>query len=796
MKNSITIALAGNPNSGKTSLFNNITGSRQKVGNYPGVTVEKKTGTIQYNGENIEIVDLPGTYSLTAHTIDEIVARDFVLNEKPDVVINVIDSTNLERSLYLTVQFLELGIPVVLALNMSDEADAMGLKINIPLLSKLIGAPAVRTIGNKNKGTHELLNTALHTVGKKLNSRLMYVSYGTDISTGIRKLTPLIRASVEHTNPEWLALKLLEGDSRVQTIIREQSKAASEIFNECIQITRRIKNIYNDSVEEIIAEKRYGFISGACTEAVATTVERRHTVSDKIDIVLTHPFFGLAIFGGFMFLLFHLTFTLGEAPMGWIENAFAWLSDMLNSLWAAHPDSMLRSVLVDGIIAGVGGVMVFLPNIILLFLGIAVLEDTGYMSRAAFIMDRFMHMIGLHGKSFIPMLIGFGCTVPAVMATRTLENKQDRILTMLATPLMSCGAKLPVYIILIGAFFPVIHAGKILFSIYIIGVLLAVVVILLFKKLFFKGLSTPFVIELPPYRIPTIKSIVLNMLQKAGLYVRKAGTIILAASVLLWVLLTFPQDNTISVDYDAQRYIIEQNYTNTINGIRTKNSDIIQSPSFYNSEPYTGMINRIRSVHEDYTDRISATENNIDRERAAAVIRQDELKKIANTDPAVFAVSYAYYTNTEMYHRAVAAIENNKAAALLKNSYAGNIGRFIEPIIAPLGFDWKVGIALLSGAVAKEVIVSTMGTVYSIADADEQSGELRAALRADKHLSPLAAYSLMIFVLLYIPCIAAMGIIIREAGWKWGIFTMVYTLALAWIMSFIVYQGGMLVGLG
>ncbi len=539
MESRIAVALAGNPNSGKTTIFNNLTGARQHVGNYPGVTVERKEGYRQHDGIELKIVDLPGTYSLTAYSAEELVARNFLVDEKPDVVVDIIDSSNLERNLYLAVQLMEMGIPLVLAFNMSDEARARGYEFDLETLSRCFGVPIITTVGHKGEGMDALLDAVMLVATKGYQSQAdNNIHYGNEVEAEIIKIQPLLAKNntlTDRYGARWLALKLLENDKDVC------AKVSSPEINEQVEKSAaHIQKMLCDSPETSIAGSRYGFISGACQKAVRSTIEIRRTMSDKIDSVVTNRILGIPIFLGLMYLVFSLTFTLGEPPMGWIETLFGWLGDAIKGWWPVGSESLLKSLLVDGIIGGVGGVIVFLPNILLLFLAIAILEDSGYMARVAFIMDRVMHKIGLHGKSFIPMLVGFGCSVPAIMATRTLENRRDRLTTMLVIPLMSCGARLPIYALIIPAFFPQAWYGPMLWIIYVIGILLAVVGAKLLRSTLFKGESVPFVMELPPYRMPTVKGILIHMWERGWVYLKKAGTIILGISILTWIMTTFP----------------------------------------------------------------------------------------------------------------------------------------------------------------------------------------------------------------------------------------------------------------
>jgi len=712
----ITVALAGNPNSGKTTIFNNLTGANQHVGNFPGVTVEKKEGRLNYNDYHIKFVDLPGTYSLSAGSIDEVIARKFIIEDRPDVVVDIVDASNIERNLYLSTQIGELGIPMIIALNMSDMAQKFGTNIDYKYLSTLLNIPVVPTVGHKKKGMAELLRTIIDVSEGRQDSEPARVKYGKDFQAEITKLRDLIiqdSTVVNGFKPDWLALKLIEDDTEVKKALGTH-KQADDIFNQAQASRDRLRALFGDEPASVITDKRYGFVSGACSEATSMTAERRHDLSDSIDYLLIHPNFGLPIFAVLMWLVFHLTFTLGEKPMEWIEWTVAWIGNLATTY---IPAGLINSLVVDGIIGGVGGVIVFLPNIMLLFLAIAILEDTGYMARAAFIMDRIMHKIGLHGKSFIPMLIGFGCTVPAYMGSRIIEDKTDRLITMHVTNFMSCGAKLPVYILIGGAFWPR-NAGTVVFSIYALGIITAITMVKVLRRTRFRGMSSPLVMELPPYRVPTLRSLFWHMWERSWLYLRKAGTVILGISIIMWFLMTFPKPNNYSQDYSS-----------LINGVENS----------YLAGDITGL-------------------------------EKDKL-----------VVSY----------------ENLIAAEDLEYSIAGRLGRTIEPIIKPLGFDWRLGIAIISGLAAKEVVISTMGTIYGVGEVDEGSESLRQNLAADPKYSKLIAYSFLVFILIYAPCLAAMAIFLRESGsFKEALFQFSYTVLLAWGMSMVIYQGGRYLGLG
>ena len=543
-RENMTVALAGNPNSGKTSIFNSLTGARQHVGNYPGVTVEKKEGECAYDGRRLHLVDLPGTYSLTAYSLEEIIARNFIIEERPDVVVDIVDASSLERNLYLATQFIELGVPLVIALNMSDVAQARGQRVDEAMLSRLLGCPVVPTVGSRGRGMPELLAAIVQLGEEERHTRPEQIDYGKEIQDELAHLRAVIEA--DHTltakySPQWLALKLIERDEEIERVVRTSAGQSDEILDAASRSCEHLKGIFGEEPEDVVADRRYGFANGAFRESVTAAAEDRLTHSDLIDAITCNRVLGLPVFLGLMYLVFQLTFTLGEAPMGWIESLFGWAGQSISALWPEGSESALKSLLVDGVIGGVGGVLVFLPNIVLLFLAIAFLEDSGYMARAAFIIDRLMHKIGLHGRSFIPMLIGFGCNVPGIMATRTLESRRDRLTTILVLPLMSCGARLPIYALIIPAFFPAALHAPMLWTIYMIGIALAIICAKILRTAVFRGEGVPFVMELPPYRLPTLRGVAIHMWERAWLYVKKAGTVILGISVLMWAMTSYPK---------------------------------------------------------------------------------------------------------------------------------------------------------------------------------------------------------------------------------------------------------------
>ncbi len=714
----IRIALTGNPNSGKTTIFNQLTGTRQKVGNWPGVTVEKKEGDIQRFGYDLQIIDLPGTYSLTPFSIEEIVARNFILDEKPDVVIDIIDASNLERNLYLANQLRELDCKVIFALNMADQARSRGFRIDAKKMSELLGVPVLFTVGNKGEGLDELIQTAIELSKTPMDiPEERKVRYSQDIEAAIRVLRPCIAERIDASFPynlRWTAIKLLEDDRIIKERITQRLGAEGrKVLEKAQDLRGRLMDRLNDDPEIVMTDERYGFIAGTVKEVVSSTTHRRVDISRNIDLVLTNKFLGFPIFVFFIWAMFQMTFTLGAYPMGWLDTGVNALSAGLAHLL---PAGILKDLLLEGIIAGVGSIIIFLPNILILFFCIALFEDTGYMARAAFLMDKIMHLIGLHGKSFIPMLMGFGCSVPAIMATRTLESRKDRILTILITPFMSCSARLPVYIVLAGTFFAA-HAGTVIFMIYLTGIVAAILTGRLFRTVLLRGEDAPFVMELPPYRVPMIKSLVIHMWDRSKMFLRKMGGIILIGSIVVWGLTNFPRNISYSTDYET---------------------------------------------------RINEIQRQIPPDQALSAAQKTELLQLLKT-----------------------AREKERA----EKSYIGQIGKFIEPAFAPLGIDWRGSVSLLTGFVAKEIVVSTMGVLYAAGDANGAESEvLRNALK-ESGMTPLSALAIMVFVLLYVPCLATVSAITRETGsLKWTFFNIGYTTGVAWIAAFLVFQGGRLLG--
>jgi ferrous iron transport protein B len=706
----IRVALAGNPNAGKTSIFNAITGAHRQVGNYPGVTVEKLEGSRFRKGREYRFIDLPGIYSLTAYSIDEVVARDFILDEKPDLIVDVLDSTNLERNLFLCLQFQELGIPVVGALNMSDEAAAKGIRIDDRELSAVLGIRMVRTVGSKGGGVDDLLDaidSASACGAAASGGDVRFLRYGDEVESRVGPLEDAIAADPSFAArfpARWLAVKLLEKDANAYLRLQSHADAVA-IAALAKESVAWLEKHYAKDVEIVISEQRYGYIRGAVKETVSLVRKADFSPTESIDKVIMNRFLALPIFILVLWGVFKLTFALGAYPQAWLESLFGWLGGAVTSV---VPEGVLRSLVVRGIIGGVGSVFSFVPLIIVLFFLLSLLEDLGYMSRAAFATDKFLHAFGLHGQSVFPMILGFGCSVPAIMAARTLKSRRDRIVTVLVIPFMSCGAKLPVYVLLAGVFFPK-NAADMVMLVYAIGALVSLVAAFALKRTILRGDPTPFVMELPPYRAPTLRGLSWHVWEKTWQYVKKAGTVILAASILIWAITTLPA------------YAMPQS--------------------------------RIESLTASY--------------KAGHPGAKEE---------GVSAYLYAA-----------------KAEASLEHSAAGGIGRAIQPVFAPLGFDWKLSVAVVTGFAAKEVIVSTMGILYLVGtEEDEHSRSLRDALRADPRIDPLIAFVFMLFVLVIPPCIAALSAIKAELGWGWLGFAFVFMLALGWCLGAAVNQVGLL----
>ncbi len=719
-KNHIDIALVGNPNCGKTTLFNHASGLHERVGNYGGVTVDAKEAVFKKNGYEFHTVDLPGTYSLTEYSPEELFVRKHITENHPDIVVNVIDASNLERNLFLTTQLIDMNIKVVIALNMYDELEKNNIDFDFVALGQMIGIPIIPTVASRGNGIDNLFDKLIDVFEDRDPSvRHIHVNYGQVIEKSINDIqheiwkNPAIRVKL---SSRFVAIKLLENDRNMAEWLK-QFDNYKNIMSVAAQAIEYLEKEYNERSETVITDAKYGFIDGALKETLKIKKTDKRIEKQQFDNILTHRVWGFPVFIFFLWFMFQATFTIGSYPMEWIDAGVGWLSYWLGSVL---PEGSLTDLLIDGVIGGVGGVIVFLPNILILFFFISLMEDTGYMARASFIMDKLMHKIGLHGKSFIPLVMGFGCNVPAIMATRTLENRKDRILTMLITPFMSCSARLPVYVLIISAIFPE-NQGFYLFLIYIIGIIIAIVTALVMKRIAFKGKEVPFVMELPPYRIPTLKNTTMHMWHKGQQYLKKMGTVILVASVIIWALSYFPRNIDFSKDFD--------------NEIELVNSNIEMSEQ----------------------------------------------------------------TKAELIHE----LELLKESERQEESYIGKLGHAIEPVISPLGFDWKMGVSILTGLAAKEIVISTMAVLYQAdAESSEESQTLKNKLVEQKHstgklkgkkvFTPLVSFAFMLFVLIYFPCVAVIAAIRKEASTGWAVFTMVYTTALAWLAAFLTYQIGSL----
>ena len=782
----IRIALAGNPNCGKTTMFNNITGAKQHVGNYAGVTVEKKEGHANFNGRELLFIDLPGTYSLTARSLDELVARNVIVNDNPDVIVNVLDASNLERNLYLAAQLLELEKPMVIALNMSDVAEDMGIKYDLKKMAEMTGATIVNTVGRTNIGTKELLAATVSVAASK-KAPGVTINYGDLLESKIAELVAELQKIGTVTYPlRWIAIKLLEKDADVigkvmrfentETVI-EKAKAIREEIKDQVDL------------DVVFQEYRHRFaveVYNACLTQAPTQLETR---SDRYDKILTHRILGLPIFMVVMWLLFNFVNTIGAIPQGWIEDGFtalqAWVVTVI-------PEGQLQSLISDGIIAGVGAVLSFIPLILLLFLGISFLEDTGYMARAAFVIDRVMRACGLHGKSFIPLLLGFGCSVPSVMGARILDNYKDRMVTILITPFMSCSARLPVYTLFAAAFFPPEWAGTVVFGVYVLGIVFGIVFAKIFRKYLFAGEAEPFVMELPPYHLPTLKATLTHMFERGIMYLKKAGTFILSASILVWFITSYPMDVEYSKDYDALHDQVAQTY-------EMKDAETLAHFGITTDEQkdqVNEIVDNMKSTVADATTQAegageAAPEIEVEDDSEAPELFND----IKDENKDLFPAAWAMYKNSANLDAENDKLDKEQASEKLEQSYAASFGKAINPVLKPLGFDWKMGVSLVAGLAAKEVVVSTLGTIYAVGGDTDHPQALTDYLQNDPHFTPLIALTLMLFILIYPPCIAALAVIKRETGsWKWMLFMFFYENAFAWIACFIFYNIGLALG--
>ena len=840
----LTVALTGNPNAGKTTIFNNLTGARQRVGNYPGVTVEKKEGTFDHEGKEISVVDLPGTYSLTANSLEERVARDYLIQECPDVVVQVLDASCLERNLFLAVQLLELELNLVLCLNMVDVAREKGLDIDVHYLSQLLGVPIVETVGSASEGMDTLLSAMVEAAANK-NSARTQIKYGREIGEDVDKLVAVMEEETgeEKRTPPlgWLAIKLLEQDPLVRQSVEEDFKTCDKILKTADDACASLEELYGDPSEIIIADRRYGFISGACQEAVELSIESRHRFSDRLDDILAHRVLGIPIFLAVIYAIFWLTFTLGGPPMELIESSVQWFGSNVAQLWPKASDSMFRSLLVDGIIGGVGGVLVFLPNIVLLFMGISFLEDTGYIARAAFLTDWMMHKIGLHGRSFIPMVVGFGCSVPGIMATRTLESRRDRLTTMLVLPLMSCSARFPIYTLIIPAFFPPAYHAPVLWCLYLLGISLAVGLAKLLRSTILAGESIPFVMELPLYRLPTLRGVLIHMWERAKLYVAKAGTIILVASILLWMVQTYPIPKGAAERESKAIAAAERVFQEELNKLgrrvltesqRQPIISLLQSEheleecrrDHYEHEKefikkkdtlaalrkglkenkvlqeFFTLRKELLKTHRDYEAIISSNEEVADAKEIrratllARAARDSALERLAKKHQRLFPLVVQLLNGVEEpFQEAIAIAQKIRRREELDYSLAGRTGNLLEPVLKPIGFDNRVATALIGAFAAKEIFVAQMGIVAAVDTEEEGLGTLRTWLR--KRYRPLVGISLLIFCLIATPCVATISATKKESGsWKWALLQLGGLTVIAYVLCLIVYQVGSLLG--
>ena len=725
MSKEIKVALAGNPNSGKTTAFNAITGARQHVGNYPGITVDKKEGFTSVGDTKVHLIDLPGTYSLTAYTMEEIVARNVVADQRPDVVVDVLNAGALERNLYLAIQLMEMGAPLVLALNMIDEANKQGMKIDLDKLSKLLNVPVVETVARTGDGIKELMRATVECAAANADKAWepLEISYGPDIDPALDKMVALIEEHnllTDRYPARWTAIKYLESDGEVMDLGRETSAVSAELEAIVADVAHHLESTLATYPEAVIADYRYGYITSIIRQGVVSRLDAaadRVALSDKIDQVVTHRFIGPIIMISIMYLIYQVTFTFSETPVGWFESFFGFLGETAE---ANMGEGLLKSLVISGVIDGVGGVMGFVPLIMFMFFQIAILEDSGYMARVAYMLDRVFRFFGLHGCSVMPFIvsggIAGGCAVPGVMAARTLRSPKEKLATLITAPFMACGAKLPVFLLFVGVFFEE-NQALIMFGITMVGWASALIVSKILRNTVIKGESTPFVMELPPYRFPTMRGLLIHTWERTWQYIKKAGTVILAISILIWAAMTFPNLPADQVAaFDAQKSVVQEQ---------------------------------------------------IDAQTAKGA-------PVAELEEQLFN------------------LENAQAEATLKNSYAGKIGVALEPVMAPAGFDWRTNIALVGGFAAKEVIVSTLGTAYSLGDVDpEEAAPLAQRIAEDSAWTPSVAIAFLLFVLLYAPCFVTVVAIKQEANsWKWALFSVVFNTALAYAVAVTVVQIG------
>lgn len=771
MKSSLTVALAGNPNCGKTTIFNHLTGSRQHVGNYPGITVDKKYGEAHIEGESVHIVDLPGTYSLTAYSQEEVVARRMLADERPDVVLQVVDSGALERNLYLTVQLMELGIPVVLALNMMDEVRKRGDSIDVKRLSQSLGVPVVETVGRSGEGVTEALRAAVQLAKERHGKPWtpLEISYGPDLDVALQSMTPEVQEALR-AGPEgiaalfparWVALKYLESDLEIRKQGTLPQALSTKLDATCAAVAKHLSDTMQSYPEAIIADYRYGYITGLLRGDVVlrhANIDERRNFSDMVDTVLTHKLLGPLIMIGIFYVIYQIAFSLGSYPMDLVEDLFGWMGGAVSDIL---DDGLLKSLLVAGVIKGAGGVLTFVPLILIMFLLIAFLEDSGYMARIAYMLDRVFRLFGLHGSSVMPYIISGGiaggCAVPGVMATRTLRSPKEKLATILTVPFMACGAKIPVFTLLVAAFFVESQRATIMLLVTLTGWAIALLSARILRSTIITGDPTPFVMELPPYRLPTLRGLLLHTWERGWQYIKKAGTIILAISILLWAAMTFP-----GLPDDQQKHFAElrapleeqvKRAEEAVGAAEKAGGEAVPAPAAA-------------------ADKASAAKDEEGKEKR--VPKTPEEKDLAEAKEALDEV------------------KNKEASAALRHSIAGRIGTALEPVSKYAGFEWRTNIALLGGFAAKEVLVSTLGTAYSLGEVDpEQAQSLEEQIKADPHWNKANALSLLIFVLIYAPCVVTIVAMKAETGgWGWPIFSLAFSTALAYGLAVAVYQIG------
>jgi len=791
-QNPPTVLLAGNPNSGKTSVFNLLCKTHQKVGNYPGVTVEKKAGRVYYQKDEFRVIDLPGTYSLKPSSLEEKIARKHLFEEKDALILNIVDGTNLERNLYLSLQLLELGRPMILVINMQDEMQSKGIILDTKKLSKELGVPILQLSANKPNSRVPLIEEILKISKQPVIAEPVPLSLNPTLYEERIRLQKHL--GTQEIKASFLALQILEDDPEFNNLAAEEGLKSRE----------RILEIYDENASVLIAEARYRLIQNLLDSCVKFEPVKT-TVWDSLDSVLMSKTMGLPIFFLIVYLTFQMVFTLGDYPMGWIESFFEWLKEGLNQYWPKSEDTWLKSLLIDGLIGGVGGVIVFLPNIVLLFIAIAFLDGTGYMARAAFLMDRVMKGFGLHGKSFMPLVSGLGCTVPSIMATRVLENQADRMITLMVLPMVSCTARLPIYGLLIPVFFPLEQRGFVLFCVYLVGILILISSAKLLRMTMFRHNSSAFLMEIPPLRLPTIRFLWSEMLLRSKIYLKKAGTVILVCSLILWALGRYPR-----LESEDPSLILRTETARTL--LLSELSEALPEPK------HAPLVLRLEDLNKnyhswesDYQDGIR--ELNLKLEEISDEIRTvDQFIKIVDTVKSDTEFSPIW----EKYQSEISEIANTQSNQELLHSYAGRIGTFFAPLFAPIGFDWKIVTALIGAIAAKEVFVTQFSIIYgmgsdidtdSLTDLSHGENALSKALKEDRYLpghpragekvfSPLVAVSLMIFCLISTPCMSTIAVTIRETNsYAWGLWQFAGFSIIAYGLSFLIYQTGILMNL-